>query len=140
MVPNNSVHCDDDRVANAPVAGCARSHFGPVAAPWISVGSRRWFLQAGMRGVAGLGLGAAGLAATGVGGDLSGLGQLLGAESGGGRGKNAVIQIWLSGGPSQIDMWDPKPEMPAEIRGPFQPISTSVPGIDRKSTRLNSSH
>ncbi|MFM2094612.1 MAG: hypothetical protein RIS70_1736 [Planctomycetota bacterium] len=129
MLRNQSVHRDDDRVELAPVGCRAPSHLGPVAAPWISVGSRRWFLQAGMRGMTGLGLGAAGLAATGVGGDLSGIGRLLGAESSDARGKNAVIQIWLSGGPSQIDMWDPKPEMPAEIRGPFQPISTAVPGI-----------
>ncbi|MCY2962777.1 MAG: DUF1501 domain-containing protein, partial [Planctomycetota bacterium] len=40
-----------------------------------------------------------------------------------------VIVFWLSGGPSHIDMWDPKPEAPAEIRGPFGSISTRVPGI-----------
>jgi len=39
------------------------------------------------------------------------------------------IMLFLVGGPSQIDTWDPKPKAPAEIRGPFQPISTSVPGI-----------
>jgi hypothetical protein len=40
-----------------------------------------------------------------------------------------VILFWLSGGPSQIDTWDPKPDAPAEIRGPYQPIATSVPGV-----------
>ena len=39
------------------------------------------------------------------------------------------IYIFLCGGPSQIDMWDPKPNAPDSIRGPFQPISTSVPGM-----------
>jgi len=39
------------------------------------------------------------------------------------------IYIFLCGGPSQLDMWDPKPEAPDGIRSPFQPISTSVPGI-----------
>ncbi len=39
------------------------------------------------------------------------------------------IYIFLCGGPSQIDMWDLKPEAPDSIRGPFQPIDTSVPGI-----------
>ena len=34
----------------------------------------------------------------------------------------------LEGGPSHIDMWDLKPDAPAEIRGPFKPISTVVPG------------
>ena len=45
-----------------------------------------------------------------------------------GKAKN-VIFLWLSGGPPQHETFDPKPEAPAEIRGPFQPISTSVPGI-----------
>jgi hypothetical protein len=40
----------------------------------------------------------------------------------------ACIFIMLEGGPSHIDMWDLKPDAPAEIRGPFQPISTVVPG------------
>jgi hypothetical protein len=43
------------------------------------------------------------------------------------RAKN-VIFIFLEGGPPQQDMWDPKPGAPAEIRGPFKPIQTSVPG------------
>ena len=33
------------------------------------------------------------------------------------------------GGPSQLDTWDPKPDAPEDIRGPFRPISTNVPGI-----------
>lgn len=41
----------------------------------------------------------------------------------------AVIQIFCGGGPSHIDMYDLKPHAPAEIRGEFQEISTSVPGI-----------
>ncbi|MBL8793118.1 MAG: DUF1501 domain-containing protein [Planctomycetia bacterium] len=41
----------------------------------------------------------------------------------------SVILLWMRGGPSQHDMWDPKPEAPAEIRGEFRPIPTSVPGI-----------
>jgi hypothetical protein len=39
------------------------------------------------------------------------------------------IYIFLCGGPSQIDLWDLKPEAPDSIRGPFYPISTSVPGL-----------
>jgi len=39
------------------------------------------------------------------------------------------ILLFLVGGPSQIDTWDPKPEAPAEIRGPFKPIPTNVPGM-----------
>ena len=41
---------------------------------------------------------------------------------------NACILLFLEGGPSTIDMWDLKPEAPAEIRGPYKPIATSVPG------------
>jgi hypothetical protein len=40
-----------------------------------------------------------------------------------------VILIWLSGGPSQLDTWDPKPEAPVEVRGPFRSIATKVPGV-----------
>lgn len=40
----------------------------------------------------------------------------------------ACIFLMLEGGPSHIDMWDLKPAAPAEIRGPFKPISTVVPG------------
>lgn len=39
------------------------------------------------------------------------------------------IYIFLCGGPSQLDMWDPKPHAPDAIRGPFHPISTSVPDM-----------
>ncbi|MEX2286305.1 MAG: DUF1501 domain-containing protein [Planctomycetaceae bacterium] len=41
----------------------------------------------------------------------------------------SVIILYLSGGPSQLDMWDMKPQAPAEIRGTFRPIDTNVPGI-----------
>jgi hypothetical protein len=41
----------------------------------------------------------------------------------------AVIQIWLGGGPSQFETFDPKPSAPVEFRGPYQAISTNLPGI-----------
>jgi hypothetical protein len=41
----------------------------------------------------------------------------------------SVIMIWLAGGPATIDMWDLKPNAPAEIRGEFKPIPTCVPGL-----------
>src|SRR5580704_14418244 len=40
----------------------------------------------------------------------------------------ACIFIFLEGGPSQLDMWDLKPDAPAEVRGPFNPIRTNVTG------------
>lgn len=41
----------------------------------------------------------------------------------------AVIHVFLAGGPPHLDMWDLKPEAPAEIRGEFKPIATNVLGI-----------
>lgn len=41
----------------------------------------------------------------------------------------SVIILWMRGGPSQLDMWDMKPEAPVEIRGEFAPIATKAPGI-----------
>ncbi len=54
--------------------------------------------------------------------------QKLGAAPTG--GEKACIQIFLVGGPSQLDTWDLKPDAPDDIRGPFRPIRTNVPGID----------
>src|SRR5947209_6104047 len=40
----------------------------------------------------------------------------------------ACILLFMDGGPSHIDLWDLKPDAPAEVRGPFRPVATSVPG------------
>ncbi|MEW4570032.1 DUF1501 domain-containing protein [Tautonia sp. JC769] len=55
----------------------------------------------------------------------------LGARSTpvGRRRAEGVIFLWLAGGPSTIDLWDLKPEAPAEIRGEFRPIDTRSPGL-----------
>lgn len=45
------------------------------------------------------------------------------------RKRNSCVFLFLFGGPSQIDLWDMKPASPVEVRGEFQPIDTSVPGI-----------
>jgi len=45
-----------------------------------------------------------------------------------GRAKSVLI-VLLSGGPSQLDTLDPKPEAPAEVRGEFAPIATTIPGV-----------
>jgi len=57
--------------------------------------------------------------------------QLLRAETAPGlvRKADACIVIFLNGGPSHLDMWDLKPNAPAEIRGEFKPVATSVPGL-----------
>ena len=46
-----------------------------------------------------------------------------------GRRANAVILVWLGGGPSHLDTWDLKPEAPEGIRGEFKPIETNAAGI-----------
>lgn len=84
----------------------------------IRLGGRRWFLQAGAAGLASL-------AASGIGSQVAAESPARPAAS----GRRAVILFWLSGGPSHIDMWDPKPEAPQEIRGPFAAIDSSVPGV-----------
>jgi len=45
-----------------------------------------------------------------------------------------VILIFLQGGPSHLDIWDPKPDAPANIRGEFKPIETVVKGIQLSET------
>lgn len=44
-------------------------------------------------------------------------------------GCTKVIVCWLAGGPSQLDTYDLKPGAPAEVRGPFRPVSTNATGI-----------
>ncbi|MSQ94708.1 MAG: DUF1501 domain-containing protein [Gemmataceae bacterium] len=75
--------------------------------------SRRSFLQAGALAMGGLSLP-----------------SLLQAQQQTGTGSHkAVIMVYLSGGLSHHDTFDLKPDAPAEIRGEFNPIATSVPGI-----------
>jgi hypothetical protein len=51
------------------------------------------------------------------------------AGTGSFRERTAVIVVWLRGGCSHLDTYDPKPQAPSEFRGPFQPIPTRVPGL-----------
>lgn len=57
---------------------------------------------------------------------------LLGNRSEGHENASAksCILIWLDGGPSHLETFDLKPDAPAEVRGPFSPIKTKVPGIE----------
>jgi hypothetical protein len=80
--------------------------------------SRRSFVQAGVAGMAAVGLP-----------------QILrakaaSAEMGHARKDTAVILLWLDGGPGHMDMYDMKPEAPAEYRGIWNPIRTNVPGFE----------
>src|SRR5947209_1016517 len=45
------------------------------------------------------------------------------------RAEKSCIFILLCGGPSHLDTWDLKPAAPAEIRGPYKPVATTVPGM-----------
>jgi Protein of unknown function (DUF1501) len=46
-----------------------------------------------------------------------------------GKGLRRCIFILMTGGPSHIETFDPKPGAPAEFRGPFKPIATTIPGV-----------
>src|SRR5258707_6547185 len=76
--------------------------------------SRRSFLQIGGLAVGGLTLD-----------------SLLRAEerAGGGRSHKAIIMVYLSGGLAHQDSFDLKPDSPPEVRGEFNPIESSVPGL-----------
>jgi len=80
--------------------------------------SRRSVLRVGVLGMAGL--------------NLADLLQLRAgaAEDGRPTAETAVIQVFLEGGPSHIDTFDPKPDAPAEFRGEFRPIAGSVAGME----------
>ncbi|MFO0892289.1 MAG: DUF1501 domain-containing protein [Isosphaeraceae bacterium] len=54
--------------------------------------------------------------------------EALGKGSGFGRAKSCIV-IFMWGGPSQLDTWDPKPDAPIEIRGGFKSIGTKTPGV-----------
>jgi hypothetical protein len=86
---------------------------GPAARNCKGI-SRRSALKAGFFGLAGL--------------TLSDLLRLR-AEGSAEKKDTAVILLWLDGGPSQLETYDPKPDAPADYRGPYKAIKTKVPGI-----------
>src|SRR5262245_60980497 len=77
--------------------------------------SRRGLLRAGFLGLGGLTLGKA---------------LRLQAASGTTPKDTAVILLFAHGGPSHLETYDMKPLASTDIRGPFEPIRTNVPGID----------
>lgn len=84
----------------------------------MNVYGRRSVLKAGLAGLAGI--------------SAPRLLQMRADAAANGKGmagNKAVILIWMTGGPSHIDTWDVKPDMPSEIRGPFKDIPTRLPGV-----------
>jgi hypothetical protein len=77
--------------------------------------SRRDFLQVGTLGIGGL--------------TLADLLQLQAQGAARPESLKSVIMVYLHGGPSHIDTFDMKPDAPAEVRGEFTPIQTSLPGL-----------
>ncbi|MBI1902405.1 MAG: DUF1501 domain-containing protein [Planctomycetia bacterium] len=80
--------------------------------------SRRSFLKVGVAGMGAVGLG-----------DLLRW-KAASAATGAEKKDTAVILLWLDGGPSHMDLYDLKPEAPAEYRGIWKPIPTNVAGFD----------
>jgi uncharacterized protein (DUF1501 family) len=84
----------------------------------LTLRSRRNFLKVGLQGLAGLSVP-----------------LLLRREAAAAAArrnsprKKSVILLWMAGGPSHIDTWDPKPDRPYENRGPFGTIATRLPGV-----------
>lgn len=100
-----------------PGHGHAFVDFHPLDREGLVVAGRRNMLKAGLAGMAGL--------------SLPALLRMREARAGldGGPPPKSVILLWMTGGPSQIDTWDPKPDRPVENRGPFGTIQTKLPGI-----------
>ena len=81
----------------------------------LRVGSRRWFLEVGTTGL--------------LGSQLISASAKSQSPNSASKNPKSVILIWLSGGPSHIDMWDPKPDAVPEIRGPYGTIPTKLAGV-----------
>src|SRR3954468_24968166 len=85
--------------------------------------TRRDILRVGGSGLLGLGLGSMlELQAT------SARGAEVSRGPGWGKAKS-IIMVYLQGGPSHLDLWDPKENVPDNVKSPFKPIATRVPGI-----------
>ncbi len=80
--------------------------------------SRRNFMKVGLQGIAGLSVPML----------LRQRSEAVAAGRPSAR-KKSVILLWMAGGPSHIDTWDPKPDRPLQNRGPFGVINTRVPGV-----------
>jgi hypothetical protein len=101
-----------------PHARHAFSNFHGTTREGLTFVDRRAMLKTGLAGVAGLTLPALLRARTEA-----------AAASRAMQGGKSCILLWMTGGPSQIDTWDPKPDRPTINRGPFDVIQTKLPGV-----------
>jgi hypothetical protein len=108
----------------SPVQSPGHSHrhaftaFNPLVREGLTLLSRRNMLKASLAGLAGL--------------SLPGLLRSRTQAATTGRptpGRKSVILLWMTGGPSHIDTWDPKPGRPLQNRGPFGVTATRLPGV-----------
>lgn len=96
----------------------AFTHFNALTEEGVVFRTRRNMLKAGLAGIAGL--------------TVPDLLRSRAEAAQAGRplaGRKSVILLWMTGGPSHIDTWDPKPGRPLENRGPFGVIDTKLPGV-----------
>src|SRR5437763_15434228 len=96
----------------------AFAHLNAHGREGLVVASRRNFLKASLAGLAGLSLPS----------------LLHAREEAAAQGRpmsngKSVILLWMAGGPSHIDTWDPKPDRPLQNRGPFATIPTRLAGV-----------
>ena len=94
--------------------GHAFTFMNPRVRDGVVVHSRRSVLKTSLAGLGGL--------------TLPGLMKLR-ADGKATKSGKSVILLWMTGGPSHIDTWDPKPDRPIENRGPFKTIKTKLPGV-----------
>src|SRR5882672_911110 len=96
------------RVTSSIATGSHTTCAGPL--------HRREFLRCGLLGLGGLTLA-----------DL--LRQRAQAQARRSSENTALLVVWLHGGASHLETYDPKPLAPSEYRGPYRPIDTAVPGM-----------
>jgi hypothetical protein len=107
----------DHRYCGGAHSNHAFRSFGGTTREGLCLAGRRNMIKAGMAGIAGLSL--PGLLKYRA--DAAAAGQAVASH-------RSVILLWMTGGPSHIDMWDMKPDRPLMNRGPFSPIPTAIPG------------
>lgn len=113
-----SLPCDIDPDSSAPNVSAPNgsARFWPINMHPTLSPSRRDLIRLGSLSAFGLGLS-----------------DLLRARSAQAEVAKATAQscilIWLDGGPSHLETFDPKPDAPDEVRGPFEAIPTSIPGV-----------